>query len=119
MDGIDISTMAGIRPLRGLNERFWRRVEVVGECWIWCGSRDERGYGLFSVPVYSSRGAAQRSERCHCIVYEAVHGPIPPDTIVRHSCDTPPCLRPAHLLGGTKLDNARDKVLRGRCPKRV
>jgi hypothetical protein len=31
-----------------------------------------------------------------------------------HSCDNPPCFNPDHLREGTKADNSRDRVIRGR-----
>ncbi len=34
--------------------------------------------------------------------------------ILRHTCDTPPCIRPIHLVPGSKKDNAHDALVRGR-----
>lgn len=36
---------------------------------------------------------------------------------VRHTCDNTRCINPDHLIGGTMLDNARDRVERGRSAK--
>lgn len=84
--------------------RFWRYV-VRGEgCWLWRGAVGSNGYGYLG-----RRGA-------HRVSYELNHGPIPRGLQVRHDCDTPLCVNPAHLRLGTVLDNARDKVERGRIP---
>jgi hypothetical protein len=34
--------------------------------------------------------------------------------LIRHSCDNPPCVNPAHLSVGTNADNAADMVSRER-----
>jgi hypothetical protein len=75
-------------------------------CWEWPRYRDQDGYGKVIV--------GGRKTAAHRVAYRIFVGPIPADKIIRHSCDNPPCCNPAHLLCGTHLDNARDKVERGR-----
>lgn len=47
-------------------------------------------------------------------VYEQNFGKIPDGLVIRHKCDTPPCINPEHLELGTYQDNSDDKVSRGR-----
>ncbi len=44
-----------------------------------------------------------------------MNGPVPAGMHVCHKCDMPACINPAHLFLGTDLDNAKDKVAKGRC----
>lgn len=41
-------------------------------------------------------------------------GPIPTGKILRHTCDTPACVRPDHLIPGTQAENSQDMKSRGR-----
>jgi hypothetical protein len=61
-------------------------------CWIWCGSRNERGYGWLSYQ--------NRQERTHRIVYAWTVGPIPRgrnNGELDHLCKRPSCCNPLHL----------------------
>lgn len=91
--------------------RFGKPFETFLEasdsgCLLWTGTKDKDGYGR--------RGARIGEKRAHRYAYAAAHGPIPEGMIVRHSCDTPACCNPAHMVLGTQADNIGDKVLRDR-----
>lgn len=75
-------------------------------CWEWRRGRDWDGYGIVRVNG--------RSRRAHRVAYAEFIGQIPEGLVVRHSCDNPPCVNPAHLLVGTVRDNNRDREDRGR-----
>lgn len=58
----------------------------------------------------------QRLELAHRIAWELVNGPVPQGMCVRHTCDTPPCCNPEHLILGSQAENMKDKIGRGRHP---
>lgn len=89
-------------------ERFWSKVDVGGpdECWPWLAGFGSAGYGQFSFD--------HRPVTAHTFGYELQNGPIPPGKIVRHTCDFRPCCNGAHLVAGTRAENSRDMVERGR-----
>jgi len=49
----------------------------------------------------------------HRLSYFAANGEIDPEAVIRHHCDTPACVNPAHLIAGTVQDNSDDAVARG------
>lgn len=90
---------------RDLSLRFWEKVQKTETCWLWNGAMLKTGYGSIRVD-----GKAQRAHR---VAYELRVGKIPPGMLLRHSCDTPRCVNPAHLSVGTKRDNTKDALERG------
>ena len=91
------------------SERFSSFVKIfdTDECIEWPSrSREKRGYGWFTF--------RRKNQRAHRASYEIHIGPIPAGQVVRHKCDNPPCVNPAHLELGTQADNINDAVKRGR-----
>ena len=86
-------------------ERFWSRVNK-SECWEWMGARNEKGYGVVAVDG--------KTPKAHRVAWELENGPIPAGVCVLHRCDNPPCCNPAHLFLGSKKDNNRDMISKGR-----
>ena len=81
-------------------------------CWNWKLSKNAAGYGLLKWSRPS--GLEQRAHRISYIIFK---GEIPEGMIVRHTCDNPSCVNPAHLVLGTHADNVQDKVDRNRQTK--
>lgn len=87
-------------------ERFWRKVDKTGDCWVWTGGKHKDGYGL--------TGVTGKTELAHRVAWEFTNGKIPEGLHVLHKCDNPPCVRPDHLFVGTHLDNMQDMNNKGR-----
>lgn len=47
-------------------------------------------------------------------IYEECFGAIPEGYVVRHKCDHPRCINPAHLEIGTQYENVQDREQRHR-----
>jgi len=104
-------------------ERFWPKVSKdgpipercpeLGPCWPWIAGTDIFGYGIIAIG-----GHRIGHERCgvaaHRVSWMIRFGVIPEKFCVLHKCDNPPCVNPEHLFLGTKGDNWRDMLAKGR-----
>lgn len=88
-------------------ERFFVKVDRTDPegCWLWQAATDRDGYGLFKL--------AGRKWRAHRVA-ALLDGRDPRGKVVRHTCDNPSCVNPAHLKVGTQKENMRDRTRRGR-----
>lgn len=98
---------AGTLRYGGIEARFWAKVDKRGpnECWPWLAVTDGRNRGSFTW-----NGRPTKAPR---IAWFLTHGEMPQGETC-HSCDNPICVNPAHLWVGTKADNMRDMVVKGR-----
>lgn len=94
-------------------DRSWADVDTP--CWEWRGGRNRSGYGKMTVGEYRN-GDMKRvvPKLVTRVAYVAWVGHVPDDQVVRHRCDNPPCMNPAHLELGTRAQNSGDSVARRR-----
>ena len=92
-------------------------MEDGSECWIWMGPRTWNGYGKITRRLKRGpRKGKVKTDLVHRVAYCAFMGirMISPKSVVRHSCDIPLCINPAHLIKGSQKQNMIDCVTRGR-----
>lgn len=79
--------------------------QITGECWLWAGTINNRGYGDISMKI----DGVWRIRRAHRVVYEALVGEIPEGLVIDHVCREKACVNPDHLEAVTEKEN----ILRG------
>lgn len=75
-------------------QRFFRKLRQVGDCWEWTGAKDPDGYGQFCP---SAANGDVRLARAHRWVYEFMVAPIPPGLTIDHLCRNRACQNPWHM----------------------
>lgn len=83
------------------NRSFDERTRRDGECLIWTGSVNPRGYGTFRV---GGRGIGS-----HRYAWERVNGPIPDGMQLDHTCWNRACVEISHLRLATNAENSRSQ----------
>ena len=84
---------------------FLRRMAASSTkdtCTIWPYSTNASGYGTV------------REGLVHRIAHIEFVGPLTNDECALHNCDNPPCFNPHHLFKGSRDDNNKDRVVKGR-----
>jgi hypothetical protein len=86
------------------------KVDPLTGCWLWQGSKDQKGYGLFGF------GGSGRNVRAHRWLYETLRGPIPEGFECSHVCHRRSCVRidHRHVIVETHAENCRRSAALGR-----
>lgn len=92
-----------------LGERLSTKTQRKGDCLVWIGDRDKRGYGVIRLEG--------RKQKAHRVAYALHVAAIPAGMVVRHACDNPSCIDPTHLVLGTQQQNVYDMLQRGRATR--
>ena len=87
-------------------KRFWDKVNKTKDCWNWTASKTKQGYGRFKLNG--------KLESPHIISYQLHNQKETTNFDVCHKCDNPSCVNPDHLFLGSRGDNMRDCMAKGR-----
>lgn len=82
-------------------DRFDKKVRLVGDCYIWIGAKQKKGYGIFWWNNH--RGTATH------YVWELHRGPVPEGMQIDHSCFNTACVYIGHLRLTTQKQNAEHR----------
>lgn len=85
-----------------LPERFWAKIEVNDECWIWRGALTAAGYG--------SAWIDGKTQYPHRLTFALSGGVVGPGEEVDHSCHQRPCCQPRHLRAASRAQNQRNRA---------
>ena len=81
--------------------RFERQTFYVGDCIVWTGATDAKGYGIFGI----KDGERWTSIKAHRFAYEQRCGQVPAGLQLDHLCRVRCCVNPAHLEAVTLQEN--------------
>jgi hypothetical protein len=82
---------------------FDDHVDKSGDCWLWTGALNEKGYGVFRNPETG------KTTKAHKYSWVRTNGPVPSGKELAHSCHIRRCVNPSHINPKLHIDNIRDQ----------
>lgn len=93
--------------------RVLKRIEHVGDCWVYTGSIQSSGYACVSA---GRKGKNILGHRLAVLVRDGVLSDLPVDHVHERGCRHKACVNPDHLeVVTTAENNRRMRVARGYC----
>jgi hypothetical protein len=90
---------------RPVAERFWEKVMVDGDCWLWQAYASKDGYGQFKT--------GGTTIAAHRFAITLLVGPIPKGLECDHLCRRTRCVNPDHIELLTKAEHSARTPLGG------
>lgn len=93
-------------------ERLSNHSLGESKCWEYQGQINSEGYGRITISAPD-----KKIFLAHRVSFAFYTGIDPGELAVCHTCDNRKCIHPDHLFLGTRADNNRDMIAKGRAAK--
>ena len=90
-----------MKPLFQITTNIWNRCEInpVSGCWIWSGSKNQKGYGMVKI--------IGKTYLVHTVMFDNFIGGRNSGKQIHHECKNKACCNPKHLRALTPADHRK------------